>query len=575
MKPSFLLPFVVLLQLLNSSSVLAQWPLNGAAICTAPDDQSSTTIVSDGVGGAILAWTDVRNGVDSNIYAQRINASGLVQWTSNGVGVCTSALSQSNSSIVSDGAGGAIIVWADYRNGPTDVYAQRINASGVVQWTGDGVAICNVANSQDSPEVVSDGAGGAIVTWYDNRNGTNYDIYAQHVNAAGVMQWTSNGVSLCGAANNQVATTIASDGSNGAIVAWYDYRSGTNYDVYAQRVNASGIVQWTANGVALCTAAADQQLPRIVSDGAGGAIVAWADYRSSFGDIYAQRIGTSGTAQWTANGVALCTAANQQSDARIVSDEAGGAIVSWWDFRVPDGDIYSQRINGSGVVQWAPNGVGLCTKTGGQSAVVMVSDGDGGAIAAWMDYRNGPSDIYAQRINAAGIIQWTSDGVVVCTAANGQYGPQISAIEPAGALVTWMDPRNGATYDIYAQRVEMNLGGWGHPEPTIISVKDIPHDQGGHVMVAWTASDHDISPLQEITHYTLWRELDAGSFSSSAREDAFVNPARLDPGFVGVAYRRVPGPSGPTTWEYSRHDTRPACHQVWFQHADTGRFDGE
>ena len=52
--------------------------------------------------------------------------------------------------------------------------------------------------------------------------------------------------------------TIISDGSGGAIIAWMDSRSGAHCDIYAQRINASGVVQWTADGVAISTAAGAQ-----------------------------------------------------------------------------------------------------------------------------------------------------------------------------------------------------------------------------------------------------------------------------------------------------------------------------
>src|SRR5262249_51458747 len=77
--------------------------------------------------------------------------------------------------------------------------------------------------------------------------------------------------------------------------------------------------------VALSRAANDQISPTIVSDGAGGAIVTWEDRRSSGGDIYAQRVNAAGAPQWTSDGVALCTAANNQQSPTIVSDGAGGA----------------------------------------------------------------------------------------------------------------------------------------------------------------------------------------------------------------------------------------------------------
>src|SRR5512140_3012222 len=75
---------------------------------------------------------------------------------------------------------------------------------------------------------------------------------------------------------------------------------------------------------AICTAVGDQVSPAIVSDGAGGAIIAWQDSRSGTSDIYAQKIDAAGTVQWAANGVAICTAANDQLYQSIVSDGAGG-----------------------------------------------------------------------------------------------------------------------------------------------------------------------------------------------------------------------------------------------------------
>src|SRR5258707_986624 len=93
------------------------------------------------------------------------------------------------------------------------------------------------------PTIVSDGAGGAIVTWTDYRN---YDIYAQRVNATGAPQWGTDGVALCVAVNVQIRPTIASDGSGGAIVTWEDERrTYPAVDIYAQRVNGAGVSQWT------------------------------------------------------------------------------------------------------------------------------------------------------------------------------------------------------------------------------------------------------------------------------------------------------------------------------------------
>ena len=217
----------------------------------------------------------------------------------------------------------------------SDIYAQRVNSAGEVQWTADGVAISTAADNQVGPQLISDGSGGAIITWQDDRSG-NCDIYAQRVNSAGAVQWTADGVAISTAANNQQSPQLISDGSGGAIITWQDYRSGTSCDIYAQRVNSAGAVQWTADGVAISTAAIDQFNPQLISDGSGGAIITWQDYRSGNYDIYAQRVNSAGAVQWTADGVAICTAANSQDSPQLISDNSGGAIITWSDDRSRD-----------------------------------------------------------------------------------------------------------------------------------------------------------------------------------------------------------------------------------------------
>jgi len=484
----------------------AQWSANPAvnnAICTATGNQSSPTIVSDGSGGAIITWFDLRSG-NYDIYAQRINAGGTVQWAANGVAICTATGDQYNPMIVSDGSGGAIITWCDGRNGSNcDIYAQRINAAGAVQWTANGVAICTATGDQDYPTIVSDASGGAIISWEDFRSGSHYDIYAQRINAGGTVQWTANGVAICTVTGSRVIPTIVSDGSGGAIITWQDYRSGTNSDIYAQRIYAGGTVQWTANGVAICTATGNQLNLTVVSDGSGGAIITWYDGRNGSNyDIYAQRINAAGAVQWTANGVAICTAIGSQYYPTIVSDGLGGAIITWYDNRSGDAHIYAQRVRSDSVTLWTLNGVGICTVTGIQYSPTIVSDGSGGAIITWYGTRNGSDDdIYAQRINAAGANQWTANGVAICTATGSQSFPTIVSDGSGGAIITWQDLRSESSTNIYAQRVD-RLGNL-YPAPWIDKVGDIANDQGGKLRLLWQPSPLDVWGNTAVKSYTI------------------------------------------------------------------------
>jgi hypothetical protein len=496
------------LALLLPHSAAATWPtdpLVNVPLCAASDNQSNPTSAPDGEGGAIVTWRDSRSGLDSDIYAQRISANGTVQWTADGVALCTATSNQELPTIASDGSGGAIVTWYDYRSGNfSDIYAQRISASGAVLWTANGVAICAAAGHQYNPTIISDDAGGAIVTWWDSRSG-NYDIYVQRISSGGTVQWTADGEAVCAAADDQRASTIASDGVGGVIVAWRDRRSG-NYDIYVQRISSGGTVQWTANGVAICTDTGAQYSPIIVSDGVGGAIFTWYDYRSDNYDIYAQRISASGVVQWTANGVALCTATSNQWFPTIASDGASGAIITWYSGPSGNYDIYVQRISANGTVQWTADGVALCTDPGDQAYPTIVTDGEGGAIVTWYDDRYVSTDIYVQRISSGGTVQWTLNGVALCIATGGQWYPSIASDGSGGAIVTWYDYRNGATSDIYAQWIGGD-GAFIGPEPTILSVLDIPADQGGKVRIKWAASYLD-SPTLGLSMYGIWRQVE-------------------------------------------------------------------
>ena len=514
-------------------------------ISTASGNQQNPTIVSDGTGGAIITWKDYRNG-NWDIYAQRINSCGAVQWTANGVAVCTAVGDQESPTLVSDGSGGAIITWDDCRSGTIDnydIYAQRINTSGAVQWIADGVAIGTATWQQLYPTIVSDGSGGAIISWQDHRNGGgNWDIYAKRIMSTGALQWAANGVAICTAASSQGVPTIVSDSSGGAIITWQDNRNftinGTNFDIYCQRINSSGAVQWTANGIAICTEANNQGYPTIITDGNAGAIITWTDPRSLTNDIYAQRINASGAVQWNANGVGISTEASNQQNPTIVSDFSGGAIITWNDSRSGNWDIYVQRINASGAVQWTSNGVGINTEASNQQYPTTVPDGSGGAIITWIDDSSGNWDIYAQRINSSGAVQWTADGVAIGIAAGDQQSQTIVSGGSAGGIITWSDYRSG-NWDIYAQRIfsvgTLSAVTANAIATTVCAGASVTLTGGGADTYVWTGGVTNgvgFNPPTGITTYTVTGTVTLTGCTSTATITITVNPLPVEAGAI-------------------------------------------
>jgi len=160
---------------------------------------------------------------------------------------------------------------------------------------------------------------------------------------------------------------------------WQDHRNAADFDIYAQRIDAQGVTRWTTDGVLVNGSSNDQTVPQAVPDGAGGVIVCWADYRFGVWDIYAQRLNASGTRVWTTNGVAVARPPGTRP-VRPWPPTARRALIAWVDARYGNNDIYAQRLTASGVASWRSNGAAVCTLATVQIAPSITSDGSGGAF---------------------------------------------------------------------------------------------------------------------------------------------------------------------------------------------------
>ena len=443
----------------------AQWSgdttLNNP-ICTTLDYQINPISVTDASGGAIIAWKDERSTpYGYAIYIQKIDSNGTIQWTNNGIAIVTGLEDNKEPTLIADGAGGAIITW-EYRqvNGDFNIYAQRINSNGAKIWGTNGVLICNANNDQIHPNLVSDLNGGAIIAWTDNRNisTTDSDIFVQKINSTGTMQLATDGIPISTAVNAQYKPLLVSDGNGGAILTWLDERNrfgppGSSIKLYTQRINSDGLLQLTTNGIFIMFHNAI--VPEIITDNNGGAILVWESINNPqfFITLLAQRIGQTGAKLWTDSGVIIDSYATfDRKKPRVISDNSGGAIITWYETRsTTDWDIYAQKINELGATQWSTNGVVVSEAIDRQDTPTIATDGNGGAIITWEDRRSGTTFIFAQKINDSGIVQWTSNGLLVSNKSPYGFGPEIISNNEGGAIITWTS--GSLDGDIYAQQV--------------------------------------------------------------------------------------------------------------------------
>ena len=379
---------------------MAKWEINGVPACTSTVlHQVLPSIVSDGFGGAIVVWSQNITGSweEHAISTQRLNSEGIPMWTPEGILLSTTPGYQEFIGLISS-TDGAIVAWADASyNDCNYIFVQRINLDGEVQWTPGGVRLSETSYGQMHPRLIPDGSDGAIITWIDHYSNLRGNIRAQRINSSEELMWSSDGVDVCTipVCRRERPGIVGSD-SGSAIIIWCDNREGS-WNVYAQKVDENGVCLWQDQGVRI--ASGYSPYTRITSDSAGGAIVVFGRESS----IYTQRIDREGYILWDSTGVLICEDTGEYYELSIVSDQYGGAIVFWADTRdciYPyEWDIYAQRIDCFGEVQWEPNGIPVCTQWFEQSNPVATIDGCGGAIVAWQDSRSYGGDIYAQRVN--------------------------------------------------------------------------------------------------------------------------------------------------------------------------------
>ncbi len=511
------------------SSVALAWTEHGVPVCAAAGNQNYARLVEDGAGGAIVAWRDYRNG-NYDVYCQRVDAGGRPAWQQDGVPVCTQGSHQYLYGIISDGRGGAIMVWEDLRDG-RDIYAQRIDSRGVARWTANGKAICTAAGSQYEPAIAPDGEGGAIIAWIDSRNGTWTTIYAQRISASGSVQWTSNGIWLSGASVELAAhqyVAAVSDEANGAIVVWQRVDNITTaYSLALKRVNSAGSLVWY-DEVLLWSSEYHIDPPSIVSDGKGGAYLSWYDQRwSSSGDVFAEYVKADGTTQWGLGigGITISDLPGSQFNPRMVLDGDRGVYIVWEDFsnwylnNAPP-DLFAQHLSPDGRGAWGSDGIPVCLGDGHEKYPDIVLDDTGRPVICWQSWEDGSpgehqGDVLCKRLTPAGGSAWAVDaeydGVYVCQRPYAQQDVHMINGGPGGVILSWHDWRNGSHSDIYAQRMNVD-GGYGIPAAAFESIVDVASDQGGWIDVVISPSplDNSAGGNPSIDYYALWRRTSDG-----------------------------------------------------------------
>jgi MYXO-CTERM domain-containing protein len=517
-------------------------------ISAAVNAQQEPVVAFDGTN-YLVAWTDGRSGVGTNVYAARVDPDGDVL-DGNGVQLCSASHGQSTPAVAFDGAG-YLVVWQDTRQPESfEIYGTRVTPAGAALdadgvllssghaghyagrpslafdgtnylaiWSDDildmgdvdtvvdvvgarvdtsaqrvdatDLVISQGPNEEHEPAVAFDGTN-YLAVWKDSRNG-NDDIYAARLSAEGELL-DASGIAVSTADKVQRTPRVAF-GDDTFLVVWQDFRNGfDNADIYGARVSTAGALL-DASGIALTTAANEQRAPA-VEFGSDDFLVVWSDGRDSANDeIYGTRVSTAG-AVLDAAGIAVTSGATFAATPALAFDGTNYLVVwSQLDGAANTG-IYAARVSAAGAVLDAPS-FPVTTASGDQNTPSVAFNGTN-FLVVWADFRNGAtSDVYGARVTTAGV-RLDASGIVIANAAGAQERPVV-VFDGRESFVTWQDTRGGHSDDVYGARVRVN-GAVRDPNGFVVSAQ-ATHDAAPAVafsangvgMVFYQRADPDLA----------------------------------------------------------------------------------
>jgi hypothetical protein len=431
-----------------------------ANVCLDPNEQDSPNICQLGSNKYLACWLDRRITDIPRMYYQVINSNGVSLLNSTGNPIIEGnwiTTGGNGSLLMSDGLGGAILVFRDMRSGYYRIYSQRFDSLGNRLWGENGLPLVEWTGSQDVhlSDVSYDTLGNFFVSWSVEMTITNGDLYIQKFTREGQRLWGNYGIPVCTEPHFQMNQQIVPDGVGGVVSVWEDQRAGGDYfRFYMQHLHPEGFSMLQENGVMLTLPTGGYLSGGLydgVSDGEGGGIYT---YITNFADnfVHVFRVNVYGRVPWDWSNWTLC----QHEYLDMLRHPADGTVwvsvadeqSNTWTYR-----LYHFDVNGTPLLgdQGIPCG----------GMLALVSDG---IYSASFEYIEPTERIWVKRLRHSGTLVWES--ILASFDLNVFSNLQGVSNGMDGAVWVWEDNRNmgGDYFNILSQQV-LNNGFLGSSNP--------------------------------------------------------------------------------------------------------------
>jgi hypothetical protein len=447
----------------GAGDVRAQWPGDPAVnmiICDRAGEQTLAKVAATSDGGCYVSWQDHASG-NYDVYMQRLNGAGEIEWPENGLLISDHPQETwiTDYDLTADLEDNAVVVFNDVRNGSDrDIYAYRISPEGDFVWGADGLTVSDNDGFEPDPQVVVTSDGNIVIAWPEDNM-----AHLRKVTPGGDDFWDPSTITL--SFDYSVNSTRLAEAEADGVILEIQVSTGPNFwdpcYLHMHKFDASGTALWGPDGVEVMTTGgiAAYMRSEISGDGSGGAYSFWYDTRNVEHHAYVQHVDVDGGVMWTPNGVMLSTTGGEMQMypalAKVPSTDDVIVFYRITDLNQTLYGIGGQKLNSLGERQWGDGGIVYVPASSEDRYNVLAFPQEDGAMVI---YKELPEDVVnsiikAIRVDGSGSPVWEPSPVTMVTTLS-EKGTVAADDNPAGVVVaSWNDDRFDASGDIYLQNI--------------------------------------------------------------------------------------------------------------------------
>ncbi len=470
--------------------LLAQWSndpsLNTEIMDTIGEQVLPKVVVNPDNGESYISWFSKFDGVNYDIYMQRLDVNGNKLWGENGLLISYHMATDwvTDYDLVIDNDRCAVLVAQDNKTGIGNICAYRMSPEGEFLWGDDGIILTDDNDIGYSPKAIVDQDGNIVFAWEVLPGDTTQfrKIHLQKLSPGGQLLWDDN-VIISTDSMHCVMPYILPSEDNSTIIVWVESgipdTSGSWLYMYpyAQKIDSDGNFAWQSK-VAIDTL--DNMplkafFPSMVSDGNSGFFVGWWAIFGPHYTSYVQHVNSEGVAQWTPNGVNVSDLILYEHAGPVLTylPQNDELFVFWNELReysATDAQcaIFGQKFSNTGERLWTDEGEmfdGWYSPTDTLTKITGISPVTDNDFTLFFYTKHkvltlNRIAIHAMRINHEGDFVWDNEKPIISSANSYKLFEDFSKLFYNQWIVVWADNRNNLQIEeetgIYAQNISID-----------------------------------------------------------------------------------------------------------------------